>query len=115
MLVPMPSKYNYNKYIPLFLNKFQALYKKPYIQLAYKSGVAGITLHSGLISQISEEGNYWQVLDSATEKEVISQSSDSLSEILLDYTIKVVVSNMFGVEQDPQTWTDAVKFYAFGN
>jgi len=115
MLVPMPSEYDYSEYIPLFLSKFQALFKKLYIQSAYKSGVVGITLHSGLISQISEEGNYWHVLDSATQKEVMSQSFHSLSEVLMDFTIKDVISNMFGVDTDPHTWTDAIKFYAFGN
>ena len=115
MLVPMPSGNDYSEYIPLFLSKFQALYQKAYIQSAYKSGVVAITQHPGLISQISEEGNYWQILENATKKEVISHSFQSLSEVLLDVTIKEVVSNMFGVEKDPHTWTDAVKFYAFRN
>ena len=115
MLVPVPSEYDYSEYIPLFLNKFQDLYKKQYIQLAYKSGVVGITVHPGLISQISEEGNYWNILDSATEKEVISQPYHFLSEVLLDFIIKEVISSMFGVEKNPHTWTEAVKFYAFGS
>ena len=115
MLVPMPSNMVYSEYIPVFLSKFQALYKKPYIQSAYKSGVEGITKHSGMINQISEDGNYWDVLDDATEKEVISQSFHSLSEVLMDFTIKEVVSIMFHVMKDPNTWNDAVKAFAFGN
>ena len=115
MLVPMPSDIDYSEYIPLFLSKFQALYQKPYIKSAYKSGVSGITLNLGLINQLSEEGNYWQVLDNANQKEVIFLSCKSLSEVLLDYTIKEVVSIMFGVEKDPNKWTDDVKAYAYGN
>ena len=49
MLVPMPSNIDYSEYIPLFLSKFQALYKKTYIKSAYKSGVMGITSNSGMI------------------------------------------------------------------
>ena len=115
MLVPMPPEMDYSEYIPLFLSKFQALYKKPYIQSAYKSGVAAITTHCGLINQISEEGNYWHVLDDATEKEIIYQSHQSLSQVLLDCTINEIVSTIFGVKRDSNTWTVAVKAYAFGN
>jgi len=115
MLIPMPSNMVYSEYIPEFLTKFQTLYKKPYIQSAYKSGVKGITNHPGMINQISEDGSYWDVLDNATENEVISQSCKSLSDILLDFTIKEVVSIMFHVMKDPNTWNDAVRAFAFGN
>ena len=114
LLVPMPTNMCYADYIPLFLSKFQALYKMPYIKSAYKSGVKFHTCHSQLLNQISEDGNYWNVLDKATEKAVISQSFDSLSEVLFDFTIREVVSIMFDVEKDPNTWTNAVKAYAFG-
>ena len=69
------------------------------------------------MAPISEEGNYWKVLDEATEKEVISQSFDTLSEVLQDFTIKEVISMMVAdyVKKDPKTWGDDVKAYAFGN
>ena len=115
MLVPMPTEASYSQYIPKFLREFQALCKKPFIQSAYKSGVAAITEHAELLSQISKEGNYWKVLDDATEKELTSQSFQCLQEILLDYTIKEVVSTLFGVKKDPITWTHDMKTYAYGN
>ena len=77
--------------------------------------MAGITTHPGFMSQISEEGNYWKVLEDATGKEVISQSCQSLAEVLMDFTIKEVISTMFGVKWDPNTWTGDIKLYAFGN
>ena len=100
-----------------FLKEFQFIFQQLYIQLAYKSGVAGITAHTALMSQLSEKGDYWNVLDDATEKEVISQSYDSLSEVLMDFTIKEVISTMFDgfLTKDLNTWTDDVKAYAFGN
>ena len=84
------------------------------IQSAYKSGVACITKHPTMINQISEDGTYWKVLEGAAEKEVMSQSCHCLSEVILDFTIKEVVSLMFGVEKDPATWNDSIKVYAFG-
>ena len=58
LLVPMPVEIDISEYIPLFISKFQALCKKPFIRLAYKSGVEVITKHNVLITQISQEGNY---------------------------------------------------------
>jgi hypothetical protein len=115
MLVPMPTDVDYSEYIPLFLSKFQDLYKQPYIQLAYKSGVEGIITNTTLLTQVSEDGNYWTILDNANEKEIIFKTSHSLSEVLTDYYIKEVVSTMFGVGKDPEAWTGAVKAYAFGH
>ena len=89
--------------------------QKTYIRSAYKSGVNAIIQHPGLMSQILEEGSYWNVLDNAVQKEIIFKSTNCLSEVLLDYTIKEVVSLMFGVRKDPNTWSDYVKTYAFGN
>ena len=111
----MPTNTSYSLYIPQLFCEFQALLKKPHIQLAYKSCVAAVTEHAGLLSQISEEGNYWKVLDDATEKELTSQSFQCLQEILLDYTIKEIVSTLFGVKKDPITWTHDMKTYAYGN
>ena len=115
MLVPMPSERVYSEYINNFLKQFQHLYQQTYIQSAYKSGVAGITTHPALMSQVSEKGNYWNVLVNVTEKEVISQTFNSLTEVLMDFTIKEVISTMFDVKKDPNTWTDDIKAYAFGN
>ncbi len=91
------------------------MYKKPYIQSAYKSGVAGNITNTTLLTQVSEDGNYWTILDNANEKEIIFKTSHSLSEVLTDYYIKEVVSTMFGVGKDPEAWTGAVKAYAFGH
>jgi len=115
MLVPIPSEMNHPKYIAQFLSKFQVLYKKPFIQSAYKCGAEAITTHEGLLNQVSEKGYYWHVLDNATEKEIISQSLQCLSEVLMDFTIKEIIHNMFGVQKDTTNWPDAIKAYAFGN
>ena len=115
MLVPMPADIDFFEYIPAFISQFQALSKKPYIRSAYKTGVVAITQHYGLMNQISEEGAYWNVIDNAGQKEIIYKANDCLSEVLLDYTIREVVSLMFDVKKDQNTWTDAVKKYAFGN
>ena len=66
------------------------------------------------MSQISEDGSYWNIVDNATKKENISESFYSLSEVLMDCTIKEVVSKMFSVPKDPGTWSDTIKAYAFG-
>ena len=115
MLVPMPAEMNYAKYIPKFLCQLQALSKRADIKSAYKTGIAAISEHPVLLNQVSDEGLYWNVLDDVTEKEVISKCFHSLSEVLLDFTIKEVVSLTFGVTKDRDTWSDGVKAYAFGN
>lgn len=114
MLVPMPSDIDATCYVQEFLSSFQVLCKKPFIRSAYKSGVVGITQHPGLINQISEDGNYWYILDNAGQKDVIIKANSCLSEVLLDQQIKEVVSKMLGTNNNPNTWTDAVKAYAFG-
>ena len=55
------------------------------------------------------------MINDAHQKEVICQSVQSLDEVLLDHMVREVVSNLFGIEKDCKTWTDAVKTYAFGN
>lgn len=110
----MPAEIDSSEYIPQFIASFQALCKKAFIKSAYKSGVAGITKHQGLISQISEDGNYWHVIDNAVQHDIIKKPNTCLSEVLLDYTIKEVVSLIFGVKKDPCTWTETVKSYAYG-
>ena len=83
--------------------------------MAYKSGVANITQNSAFMNEVSEGGNYWNALDDATYKELIPTCFDSLSEVLMDYTIEEVVPTIFGVGKDPNTWPDDVKTYSFGN
>ena len=113
LLVPKPRQTSYSEYIPKFLKEFQSLYKSPIVKSGYKSGVEGISTHSGMLSYVSEGGKYWNVLDDATKEEVIFQYCLSLDQVLLDSTIKVVVSNMFGVKKDLQAWTDPIKAYAY--
>ena len=115
MLVPMPAHIDSSEYIPQFIASFQALCRKAFIQSAYKSGGIAMTQHSGLIAQISEDGNYWRVIDTAGHKDLIMKSHTCLSEVLLDYTIKKVVLLMFYVKKDPSTWTKTVKTYTYGN
>ena len=115
MLVPMPADIDSSKYIPEFIRIFQVLSKKAFIRSAYQSGVMAITQHPGLMSQLSEEGNYWIAFDNASQKDVIFKCHNCLSEVLLDNTIKEVASLMFGVKKDPNTWTGSVITYAYGN
>ena len=84
MLVPIPPDIDSLEYIPLFISNFQTLCKKPYIRSAYKAAVGDISHHEGLITQVSEDGTYWNVIDSAVEKDIIFKSNNSLSEVLLD-------------------------------
>jgi hypothetical protein len=115
MLVPMPVDIDSSRYIPEFISKFQALCTKPFIRSAYKSGVIAITHHHGLMTQILEDGNYWIGIDNAVQKEIFCASNTCLSEVLMDCTIKEIVSLMFGVNKNPAIWTNSVKTYAFGN
>ena len=115
MLVPMPADIDYSEYIHLFIGSFQHLCKKQFIRSAYKSGVQGFTSHHGLLSQVSEDGSYWHAIDNAFQKDVIFKYNTCLKEVLLDSVIKDVVSLIFGVKKDPNTWTDSVKTFAFGN
>ena len=114
MLVPMPANTDSTRYVKTFLSEFQNLCKDINIRDLYKHGVEGITQHAGLMNQISEDGNYWYLLDNAGLKEVIIKSCACLSEILIDSTIKEVVSLMFGVNKDTSTWIDSINKFASG-
>ena len=115
MLIPMPYQMQPSNYIQDFLGNFASLCKKPFIRSAYKTGVETITKHEGLIDQLSVEGTYWNVLENASQKNIIFHSMNSLSEVLMDGAIKEVMSFMFGVTKDTNTWTDSLKTYAFGS
>jgi hypothetical protein len=115
LLAPMPGDIDSSEYIPEFISKFQALCKRPYIRSAYKTGVEAITKHSGLVSQITQEGIYWNVLDNAIQGDIIFQYNISLSEVLMDSTITDIVSIIFGLKKDQSAWPESVKTYAYGN
>ena len=111
----MPADGDFMDYITKFLSCFHQLCKKPFFKLAYKSGAEAITTHAGLINATSDDGNYWSVIDNTTQKDFIVQTNFCLSEVLQDFTIKEVVSLMFGVNKDFNLWSESVKPYAFGN
>ena len=115
MVIPIPADIESTKYIPDFIGNFQQLCKQSFIRSAYKTGVETITQHQGMINQLSEEGSYCNVLDNAAEKEIIFKSFNCLSEFLMDKAIGDVVHLMFGVNREPNTWTDSVRRYAYGN
>ena len=115
MLVPMPIGTNYSRYIQQFIQEFHTLFKMPYIRTAYKSGVSGITTHDAMMNQVSEDGHYWNVLENATREERTFQSCESLAVVLRDCSIKQIVFNQFGLKKEPNSWTDTVHAYAFGN
>ena len=89
--------------------------QKSFICSTYKSGIVAITKHDSLIAQILEDGNYWHVIDTAGHKDSIMESHTCPSEVLLDYTIKEVVLQMFNMRKDQSTWTETVKTYVYGN
>ena len=97
MLIPMPTDIDAASYVQVFLSSSQKLCKKQHIHSAYKSAVVQITQHLGFINYISEDENYWYVIDNAVQKDVIIRSCACLSEVLLDFIIKEVISLMFGV------------------
>ena len=99
LLVPMPIDIDTSEYISLFIAKFQSLCKKAYVKSAYKSGVMEISHYPGMITQVSEDGNYWHVIHNAGQKDIIKKCHTCLSEVLMDYTIKEVVSLMFDVKK----------------
>jgi hypothetical protein len=113
MLIPMPADVDPAGFIQVFLSTFHELCKKEYIRSAYKSGVEGLTKHQGLISQVTEDGNYWYIMDNAFQKDIITKTCNCLSEVLLDYTILDVVYSMFGMGKNSDTWNEAIKAYAF--
>ena len=115
LLVPSPVDRDISKYVQEFISTFQDLCQKPFIRYAYKAGVCAITTHLNLNNQISQDGSYWSVVDTATKKPQIINHYECLSDVLLNSTINHIVPLMFDVENDPDTWSDFIKTYAFGN
>ena len=115
MLVPMPADIDTSEYIPLFISAFTSLSKKAFIRSAYHYQVSQITKHSGLLNQISSSGIYWNIIDKASQNDVITQHNNCLSEVLLDFTIREVVSVGLGVSKNINTWSESIQHYAFGN
>lgn len=113
MLIPMPADVDSENYIQEYLSTFLELCKKDHIRSAYKSGVEAFTKHPKLMEQISEDGNYWYIMDNALKNDVIFRTCKCLSEVLLDFTIQKVVRELFGMNNNSNTWTAAVKAYAF--
>lgn len=114
MLVPMPADIDTSEYIPLFISEFTSLSKKASVRFAYPYQVSNITKHPGLLTQISSTGIYWNVIDKASHIDVITQHNNCLSEVLLDFTIKEVVSVGLGVSKNISTWSESIQYYAFG-
>ena len=52
-----------------------------------------------MINAIAQDGNYWNFIDNAAQKDIIIQSKGCLSEVLMDFTIKEVVLMMFGLKK----------------
>ena len=80
----MPIGTSYTQHIQQFLQEFHTFFKMPYIRTAYKSGVSGITTNDAMMNQVSEDGNYWNVLENATCEERTFQSCESLAVVLRD-------------------------------
>lgn len=114
MLIPMPADMDTSEYIPLFISEFTSLSKKAYIRSAYHYQVSNISKHPALLNQIDANGSYWNIIDKACHKEVITQHSNSLSEVLMNSTIKDVISIGLKVSKDTNVWSDSIKHYAFG-
>ena len=74
LLVPMPADVDFRSFIQKNLSGFQSLCKKPSVRSAYKTGVAEITHYPGMINAIAQDGNYWNVIDNAAQKNIIIQS-----------------------------------------
>ena len=111
----MPADADFRSFIQKKLSGFQSLCKKPSVRSVYKTGVAEITHYPGMINVIAQDGIYWNIIDSAAQKDIIIQSKGCLSEVLMDFTIKEVVSLMFGLKKDINAWSESVRTYAFGN
>ena len=115
LVIPSPVNREISKYVQEFISTFQDLCQKPFIRYAYKAGVCAITTHVNLNSQISQDGSYWSVVETATKRPLIINHYECLSDVLLNSTINHIVPLMFHVENDPNTWSDFIKTYAFGN
>ena len=114
MLVPMPADIVSSEYINIFINKFQKLCQRSDIKSAYYEGVRGISSHSGMLSQVDDQGNYWNVIANATEKEISIKFCACLSEVLMDDNIKEVVEFMFGGEKSRDGWPSGIETFAYG-
>jgi len=114
MLIPMPADIDTSEYIPLFISEFTSLSKKAYIRTAYHYQVSNTSKHPGLLNQIDTNGTYWNIIDKACHSDVITQHNNSLSEVLLNSTIKEVISIGLGVNKDTSIWSDSIQHYAFG-
>lgn len=114
LLIPMPADIDSSEYIQIFISELAALAKKTMIRDAYHFQVSTYSKHHGLLNQISANGNYWILFDQACHKDVITYNYKCLSEVLTTLTIKEVVSKGLGVSKDTNTWTESIKFYAFG-
>ena len=114
MLIPMPAEIDASEYIPLFISEFTSLSKKAFIRSAYHYQVSNISSHQGLLNQIDANGSYWNIIDKASHNDVITQENNSLSEVLMNSTIKEVISTGLGVSKDTNKWSDSIQNYAFG-
>ena len=115
MLIPFPADIDILEYIPLFISEFTTLTKKGYIRSAYHYQVSNISKHPGLLNQIDANGSYWNIIDKACHNDIITQHNNSLSEVLLNSTIKEVISVGLGISKDNKTWSDSIQHHAFGN
>lgn len=114
LLVPMPADIDTSEYIPLFISEFTSLSKKAFIKSAYHYQYSKISKHTGLLSQISSTGIYWNIIENAINNDIITQDNICLSEVLLDSTIKEVISVGLGVSKNINTWSESIQHYAFG-
>ena len=114
ILIPMPADIDTSKYIPLVISEFTSLSKKAFIRSAYHYQVSNHSSHPGLLNQIDANGSYWNIIDKASHNDVITQHYNSLSEVLMNATIREVISIGLGVSKDTNTWSDSIKHYAFG-
>ena len=65
-------------------------------------------------NQVEGDGYYWTIFDDASQREIIIQNCTCLSDILMDFTIKVVVKNMFGIDKARKAWPEVIEEYAYG-
>ena len=115
LVIPSPVNREISKYVQEFIRTFQDLCQKPFIRYAYKAGVCAITTCVNLNSQISQYGSYWSAVETATKRPLIINHYECFFDVLLNSTINYIVPLMFHVENDPNTWSDFIKTYAFGN
>ena len=115
MLVPMPADIDTSEYIPIFISELTSLSKKAFFKSAYHYHVSNSTKHQGLLAQVDKNGSYWNIIDKASQNDIITQQFNCLSEVLLNGNIRDVVSKGFGLSKDANTWSDSIQHYAFGN